>query len=334
MSEVAIVYDGSIRDNGTPRYFREAFAEVLGREVPWYTQASEIPTGRAFYFHVDDGRDDLTAVPPWPFGYYATDTHITAGPRLEKARKATIVWTAQKDAAEKYQAEGIFAKWLPLACAPLHHPTAVEVSEQEGSPLAEKRWDIGFVGHLQDPKLTDRISFLDALFKGVPSFRVEFGAFGRDFAKVMHQCRIGINHSVAKGEQKDLNMRTFELASMGIPQLCDQRQMGLKDAGFEAWQHYIPYGGPWPENSVAEDAIGAVKWSLRNSGGLPAMAKRAHDLVRGSHTYAHRVRQMLRDASELIGVDLCSNNEGVSTAEPSTTRTTTTSPNVLSVEIR
>ncbi len=326
MRDIAIVYDGSIRDSGTPRLFREAFAEVLGREVPWYTQASEIPKGHSFYFHIDDGRDDLVAVPPSPFGYYATDTHLGPVPRLMKAMQADIVWCAQKDAAEHYERIKMVASWLPLACSPFHHPTAVEVAEQEGTPLAEKVYDIAFVGHLQRPSQSGRIEFLDALASALPNFRYEFGVFGRHMAKVYHMAKIGVNHAV----RADLNMRTFELASIGVPQLCDQRMLGLKDIGFEPWQHYIPYGGPWPENSVAEDAIGAVKWALKNPGGLPAMAKRAHDLVRGSHTYTARVRTMLRDASKLVGEDLCKSNADASSVSVSSTTTITSHSSVPS----
>lgn len=325
-SGVAIVYDGSIRDSGTPRLFREAFAEVLGREVPWYTQAAAIPEGHSFYFHIDDGRDDITAVPPGPWGYFATDTHLGPIPRLEKARQADITWCAQPDAAKLYREQGINAHWLPLACSPFHHPTAVEVAEQEGTELAAKEYDVAFVGHLQTPDQSSRIAFLDAFVKDIPSFRFEFGVFGREMAKRYHKARIGINHAV----RNDLNMRTFELASAGVPQLCDQRMMGLKDIGFEPWVHYIPYGGPWSHEQVAEDAVQTALFALKTPGGLPAMARRAHDLVRAQHKYTDRVEVMLRDASKFVGFDLCKSNADASPVCPSTTPTTTTRTSVLS----
>lgn len=316
----AIVYSGEIRDNGTPRLFREAFAEVLGYQAPWYTRAGEIPEGRSFYFSIDDGRDDLPRNPPHPWGFYCTDSHLGLEARLARAREADIVWCAQPDAAIRFQAEGINAYWLPLACSPLNHPTAVEVAEQEDAPLEEKVFDVAFVGHLQPQSESSRIEFLGKMAKAFPNFRYEFSVFGRDMAKVYHRARIGINHAV----RNDLNMRTFELASIGVPQLCDQRMMGLKDIGFEPWAHYIPYGGPWPDMDVAEDAIGSAVWALKNHGGLPAMAKRAHDLVRGSHTYAHRVKTMLAQASALVGEDLCKSNADASPVCVSGGPTTTT----------
>lgn len=154
---VAIVYDGSVRDNGTPYLFRFALAQILGQSPPWYSQAAPIPEGHDSYIMVDDGRDDLERVPPHPWGYYATDSHLGPEARLAKAKQADIVWCAQRPFAERLVGLGLNAKWLPLACSPAHHPTAVELSQQTGEPLAEKRYDLAFVGHIQDPSQSTRI---------------------------------------------------------------------------------------------------------------------------------------------------------------------------------
>lgn len=280
---VAVVYDGSLRDNGTPYLFRYAFREVLGREVPWYSPAGKIPEGHDFYFRIDDGRDDLDCSIPGPWGYYATDTHLGPGPRYDKARRANVVWCAQKPAAEFLKGDGVNAHWLPLACSPAHHPTAVEIANRDDAPLPERSYDVAFVGHLQPPDQSDRIAFLDRIFRAFPSFRFEWGRFHMDMARVYHKARLGVNHAV----RDDLNMRFFELASAGVPQLSDQRMVGLKELGFEPWVHYVPYVS-------AEDAIEAGKTALK--GDLSAMASRAKSLVRAQHTYAHRVRRMLEDA--------------------------------------
>lgn len=282
---VALIYDGSIRDNGTPYLFRYAFREVLGHEVAWYTPAGKIPEGHDFYFRIDDGRDDLDCEIPGRWGYYATDTHLGPGPRFEKARRADMVWCAQKPAAEALQAEGVKATWLQLACSPAHHPTAVELAEGEDKPLAERKYDVAFVGHLQPPSETSRIAFLDEMFRAFPNFRFETGRFHMDMARVYHQSRIGINHAV----RDDLNMRFFELASAGVPQLADDRMVGLRDLGFLPWVHYIPYDSGL---SATENA----KHMLQRDEERQECAVEARKLVRSAHTYAHRVRQMLADA--------------------------------------
>jgi hypothetical protein len=283
----AVIYDGSIRDNGTPYYFRFALAQVLGRDPDWYSQAGEIPEGHDFYIMVDDGRDDLARVPPRPWGFYATDSHLGPEARLEKAKQADIVWCAQKPFAERLVGLGLNAKWLPLACSPAHHPTAVELSQLEDRPLAEKLYDLAFVGHLQRPDQSDRIAFLDVLRKAIPSFRFRFGVFHHEMASEYHSARIGVNHAV----RDDLNMRTFELASLGVPQLCDSRMIGLKECGFEPFVHYLPY-------ESAEQAIDVVKTYLGDSD-LPTMAEAAKTLVRAEHTYEHRIRTMLADMEAL-----------------------------------
>lgn len=282
---VALVYDGSIRDNGTPYLFRYAFRQVLGEEIAWYTPAGEIPKGHDFYFRIDDGRDDLDCEIPGRWGYYATDTHLGPGPRFEKARRADIVWCAQKPAAEALKAEGVNASWLPLACSPDHHPTAVELAEREGTPLPSKEFDIAFVGHLQPPDQSNRIDFLDNLCRAFPNFRLEFGRFFHDMARPYHRSRVGVNHAV----RDDLNMRFFELASMGVPQLADDRMVGLGELGFAPWVHYFPYDSDLTAAKNAEFALNHDELRAET-------AVEARKLVRSAHTYAHRVRKMLSDA--------------------------------------
>lgn len=279
----AIVYDGSIRDNGTPYYFRWALAQVLGRDPDWHTPAVEIPGGHEAYIMVDDGRDDLSRVPPHPWGYYATDSHLGPETRLEKAKQADIVWCAQKPFAERLVGLGLNAKWLPLACSPAHHPTAKELAEQTDTPLAEKLYDLAFVGHLQPPSQSSRIEFLDALRREFPSFRFRFGAFHHDMAREYHTARIGVNHAV----RDDLNMRFFELASLGVPQLCDSRMVGLEELGFEPFIHYLPY-------ETAEDAVEVAKRYVHDSD-LWMMGENAKKAVRACHTYERRVKVMLQD---------------------------------------
>lgn len=285
----ALIYDGGLRDNGTPLYLRTAFAKVLGEQPDWYTQAGKIPEGYDFYFHLDDGRDDLPQVPPHPWGYYATDTHLGPGPRLEKARRADIVWCAQKPAAEEYRAQGINAYWMPLACFPEVHPTEVELAERGEGALVRKQYDVGFVGHLQDPKGSTRVEFLDSMFKAFPSFRFEYGVFHEAMATVYHKCRIGLNHAV----RDDLNMRFFELASVGVPQLCDSRMVGLAELGFRPYVHFLPY-------TTTAEAVEVVRERVHDPG-LAQMASDARELVRMQHKYTDRVQNMIRQAEAVIG---------------------------------
>ena len=279
---IGLVYSGEIRDNGPGYYVRYAMTQ-LGIKHSWYWPQNPIDGKHDFWLMVDDGRDEFTYTPPRPNAYWAVDTHLGWEPRLAKARHFDTVYTAQQGAAERMSDLGINAKWLPLACSPDHHPTAVELAERTDAPLATKDYDIAFVGHLQPADQSNRIEFLDELFRTFPNFRFETSRFFNEMASVYHRARIGVNHAV----RDDLNMRFMEIASMGVPQLADDRMVGLRDLGFLPWVHYIPY-----------DSIGQAQrnasFALLDPMALPSME--ALRLVRSAHTYAHRVRQMLADA--------------------------------------
>lgn len=272
----AIVYDGGIRDNGTPFYARVALANILQSDPDWYSEAGEVGKDHPFYIHVDDGRDDLPVDSiPRPWGYWAIDSHLGPEIRIKKALEADIVWCAQKPFVEVLHQHGVDAHWLPLACEPELHRAISR----------EPDCDLVFVGHLQDPKMTNRVAFLDRLFKAVKTPWFQYGVFHADMANVYARGRIGVNHAV----RDDLNMRFFELACIGVPQLADSRMVGLSDLGFEPWKHYLPY------DSV-EEAVRVVTDELDVE--HSCMVRNAQELVRAEHTYTHRVRQMLADATD------------------------------------
>lgn len=287
-ANIGLIYDSQIRNNGTPVHFWHAFKQ-LGIPFRRYLPHGGLPK-HDFYVWIDDGRDDLLWLPPEPWGFYATDTHLGWDYRFRKAQHADIVWCAQKPAAERMKDAGLNAHWLPLACNPIAHPTAEELQQRLGIPVPEKKYDVAFVGHLQPSSQSNRVEFLDELFKAFPNFRVGFGVFHEDAAKIYHQAKIGINHAV----RDDLNMRFFELASMGVIQLCDNRMQGMNELGFKLGSEYFSY-------ESAEEAIGLIDKVLRH--GLfrhIRIQEAALKRVRSEHTYAHRVHKMHSDICELL----------------------------------
>lgn len=282
-----MVYSGSVRDNGTAFYTRLALAQVLGYDPEWYNEdpsAGPIPQGRDFYIHVDDGRDDFDCTNiPHPWGYWAIDSHLGPEIRIRKAKLADIVWCAQKPFVAELAKHGVKASWLPLACEPLLHLDRLELAVKEQRTVAEPDLDLAFVGHLGDP---GRLDFLDRLFREYPNSWLAFGHFHEDMARVYHRAQIGINHAV----RDDLNMRFFELACMGVPQLADSRMVGLEDLGFRMWDYYIPY-----DDIVSPELAVRVMLRRTPSKDPRRMAEDAQVLVRSSHTYRHRVATMLAD---------------------------------------
>lgn len=286
-----LVYNSEIRDDGTPRYFLHAFHQLEQEQsftFERYLPYDKLPKAD-FTVCIDDGRDEIKWLPEHPCGYYATDTHLGWDYRLWKAKHFDIVWCAQKPAAEKMRELGINASWLPLACDPMAHPTRKEWQDR-GFPSTTDKYDIVFVGHLQSPKTSTRVEFLDSLYKAIPNFRTVHGLFHEDMAHQYHKARIGVNHAV----RDDLNMRFFELASCGVPQLCDRRMVGLRELGFADGIDYIGY-------SSTDEAIDRTKFYLAHPNNLDLMADLSHAIVRASHTYKHRAEKMLKDIHDLRG---------------------------------
>lgn len=296
MRSIAVVYSGEIRDNGTPFYVRFALAQIIGHEPDWFTEDPSSPrpitAEHDFRIHVDDGRDDFGVDNiPHPWGYWAVDSHLGPAIRIEKARQADIVWCAQKPFVEVLKREGIKASWLPLACEPLLHVNARELADRENREPTVPDLDLAFVGHIQNPDTihapAGRLAFLDTLFRAFPNSWYAYGHFHEDMARVYHRARVGVNHAI----RDDLNMRFFELASMRIPQLADQRMVGLDELGFHAWEHYIPY---------TDNAVERAEFALGTKGDLQDLADRAYWLVRGAHTYKHRLCRMLEDVEAYL----------------------------------
>lgn len=293
MSNLAIVYSGDARDNGTPFYMRLAMAQHFGREPEWYNEDPSaekggIGLGHDFYVHVDDGRDDFDCTNiPHPWGYWAVDSHLGPEIRIAKAKLADVVWCAQKPFVKVLAAHGVKAKWLPLACEPLLHCTAEELAARENREVALPDKDLVFVGHLQSPKFSNRVEFLDRLFKAFPNSWLAYGVFHEDMARTYHRGRLGVNHAV----RDDLNMRFFELASMGVAQVAPANMIGIPELGAEGT--FYPYAYP-------DDAITAIGHALKVPTQRDRIIKRAFEWVRASHTYHHRLCTMLEDIKQYL----------------------------------
>jgi len=313
---IAICYDGSIRDVGTAFYLRFAMAQEFGAEPEWYTedpsaQEGGIPDIHDFIIHADDGRDDLPVSGiPHPWGYWAVDSHLGPEIRIAKAKQADLVWCAQKPFVEVLAQHGVKAKWLPLACEPLLHETAEEAMRRQGKWLlndpmpVDPQYDLAFVGHLGDP---GRLEFLDRLFTAFPNSWYAYGVFHQDMAAHYHRARLGINHAV----RDDLNMRFFELACMGVPQLAPEFMVGLAEIGAAPGIHYWPY-------LDATDAVDTARMALESPKRRGKMVNQALELVRSRHTYRHRLCTMLEDIESFLrGTPACTSSAFKSSPEGS-----------------
>lgn len=210
---------------------------------------------------------------------YLIDTHRGYGWRAALARAFDIAFTAQRPAAERLDAAGVRAEWLPLAaprdlCGP-------------GADLRARRYDVAFVG--QAPPGSFRARLLTAL-----ADRVTMAPAPADcrldppeMMELYKQARVVINAPIAG----DLNMRVFE-ATGARAVLVTSPVPGL-DAVLPA-SSYVSA----PADSL--DAwILAIDRVLSSGAESQAAADAAHAHVLAHHTYDHRADVVITRLSDM-----------------------------------
>jgi spore maturation protein CgeB len=126
----------------------------------------------------------------------------------------------------------------------------------------------------------NRVDYLDRLFKAFPNSWLSTNVFFEQMAQRFVKARMGFNISI----QNDLNMRTFEVMSTGVPLLTNRNVEGI-DGLFTENYDYIGYEGP-------DEMIHAAKYCMTLAP-LESIAKNAFKKVRGKHTYKHRMKEIV-----------------------------------------
>ena len=258
-----------------------------------YSRPTEEFAKHDLHLFIDDGRDDITWLPPKPNACWLVDTHLGYGSRLEWAKHFDTVFLAQLPDVEKMKLDGIEnVHWLPLACSPYLDPCYAELQAHAGDKMDLSRaYDCAFVGFLNrgvegDRDSHDRVAFLDYMFKAFPESWLAFNLFFTDAAARYIKARVGLNISI----KQDLNMRFFESMSYGVCQLANRDMIGREELGFVEGEHFLGYSSP-------EEAESQVKWALQNPEQREKIAEAGHALVRSKHTYEDRVMQLLETAT-------------------------------------
>jgi len=235
-------------------------------------QAKAMRGGYDLYLCVDDGTLEPFSSQLHPSAMWVIDSHTAYLGKFFTARRFDYVFTAQKDAAERFAASGMNAFWLPLACYPPSH----------GKVEGEKVYDFAFVGGLgwgprkrllKSIKETYSNSFLG-------------GAPATDLGAVYSKARVVFNCSVLD----DLNMRVFEGLCSGTCLLTNDWVDG-QDELFKDGEHLVTYRTP-------EDAILKMGELLKDPERCKKIVSAGRELVLAKHTYEHRVGEMLRVISE------------------------------------
>ena len=286
----AIFYETRFgRNDGSPLFYYNVLKNQLKLDVKHLAPHGDIREFGDFDFSwwVDFGEDGL----PWTEWeipkncgktiYVGSDTHLGKDYRFKKAEKFDYVFFNQKAAVEEYNlTHENKAVWLPHAAEPKAYPK-IEII---------KKYDVGFVGHVQEtPNYNGitRVEALDRLFKEFPNFYYgsRHTAFPgknlfEDAAKKFSLSKIVFNITI----KEDISMRIFEALSTGsflltnwIPTLGDL---------FEDGKHLVTY-------KTLDEMVEKAKYYLEHEEEREKIAKAGYEEFIAKHTYRHRIEKIL-----------------------------------------
>ncbi len=278
------------RNDGAPLYYYNVLKNQLKLDVTHLSPQGDISNFGDFQYTwvVDYGEDGLPVDHDWKIPkncgktiYIASDTHLGKEYRFKKAESFDYVFFNQKDAVDEYNlTHENKAVWLPHAAEPQAYPN-IEII---------KKYDVGFVGHVQETKNYNgitRVEALDRLFRAFPNFYYgsRHPAFPtknlfEDAAKRFSESRVVFNISI----KDDINMRVFETLSTGsflvtnwLPTLGDL---------FEDGKHLVTY-------KTLDEMVDKVKYYLDHDDEREKIAKNGYEEFISKHTYKHRVERVL-----------------------------------------
>lgn len=294
------------RNDGSPLYYFNAMRN-LGLDVTHLKPEGDISQFGDFSYTwvIDYGEDGLPVDHDWKIPkncgktiYVASDTHLGKEYRFKKADAFDYVFFNQKTAVDEYLATKEYTVdgdgelierggkvlrvgWLPHAAEPQAYPE-IEIL---------KKFDIGFVGHVQETENYNgitRVDALDRMFREFPNFYygTRHPAFPgknlfEDAAKKFSLSKIVFNISI----KDDINMRVFEALSTGSFLLTNWLPT-LEDL-FEDGKHLVTY-------KTLDEAVEKAKYYLEHDDEREAIAEAGHEEFMKHHTYRHRVEKILK----------------------------------------
>jgi hypothetical protein len=287
---IAHIYDSQCgRNDGAPLYTLEALKRVEGVAVDHYLPIGD-PTlwgNYDLYWWVDFADDALGygEFPcPKPNFYWCSDYHISKESydyRLRRAGQFDWIGCYQKDNVERFIADGVPEDrifWLPPAFEPgCYRPGVFDFKTfkwVDAAPM--KRYDISFVGHVNNQK---RMDALDTLFKAIPNFFYGTKRFEKA-AMIYNQSKVVFNIA----HDKDTNMRIPEC--LGTKSLLLTERVPHLDEIFQDGVHLVMYDG-------IEDAIEKAKYFIEHDSERETIAEAGYKQALKSHTYTDRVQTVL-----------------------------------------
>lgn len=293
MLRVAIWYQVLHRNDGNPLYLFHALKklEAQGKLLVDHLNPDGKTQSFGKYdlnFWVDWGEDGLTGMLPYvpvipqdaPLIYWASDTHLGYDYRLNFAKKyASLTFVAQKDAVDRFKADGVDATWLPHAFEPKAYNDADDETGLIPYNFINKKYDLCFVGHVSSE---NRVLALDRMFKEFPNFFYGQKLFN-ECAKKYAESKIVFNIAM----KNDLNMRCFEVMGSKSFLLTDRVQS--MDDLFIDGKHCAMY-------SSLDEAVDKARYYISHDDEREAIAREGYREVMAHHTIDHRLEVMLNQA--------------------------------------
>lgn len=286
------------RNDGSPLYYYEALKRRGDLKVEHLEPEGDISEFGDFdyTFWVDWGEDGLPRDNTWKIPkncgktiYVVSDAHLGPEYRFKKAQEFDYVFFNQVRAMEEFlkitpnamnHFMGRPVHFLPHGVEPLAYPQFEII----------KKYDVCFIGHLQDQKNYNgfsRVDMLDRAFKAFPNFYFGTRNMSRpgvnmfeDAARKFCMSKIVLNISIGD----DLNMRLFESMATGsflltnwLPTLGDL---------FEDGKHLVTY-------KTLDELVEKAKYYLEHDEEREKIAKAGQEEVLAKHTYSHRIQTIL-----------------------------------------
>lgn len=185
-----------------------------------------------------------------------------------------VVFSSQRDVIPAILAAGATqVDWLPFAFD----------STLENNPSADKRYDVGFVGSLDQPATREeRCRILAAISAKFRMNDYQRPAYGAEMMRIYNQSKIVVNIPVPGG----FNMRTFEALASGALLLTKAVGNGQREL-FEDGRHFVTY-----QNEA--DLLEKIRYYLSHDAERREIAETGRAEVVRCHTYSHRADQVVR----------------------------------------
>jgi FkbM family methyltransferase len=266
---VALIFDDKIRPDTTGVYCRRALGGLVAVEHFRPVELDRIPRrGFDLYLRIDDGLEYHLPRALRPTAYWAIDTHLNYPWYLDCASEFDWLFTAQRDAVQRFQKDGVAATWLPLACDPDMH-CKYEV---------DKEFDVCFVGHIFEGPRADLLRLLQRHFPR--SFVGQ--RFFEEMARTYSAARTVFNRSI----RNDVNMRVFEALSCGSLLMTNDLRDNGQDELSRDGVHLATYRD-------GEELLDKIAFYLKHDAVRERIAAAGMALARERHTYRHRMETLL-----------------------------------------